>query len=69
VAAVREALCGACWADGGPNPLCPVLARRENGCGPGRRVCCLRFRLPGVDACGDCPRARSAAGCPARTAG
>lgn len=58
VAAVRRALGSACWADGGSNPLCPVLSC--SGCGLGRRVCCLRHRLPGMAECPDCPRARRA---------
>lgn len=53
--AVRAALGAACWVDGGPNPLCPVLAC--GGCTLRRRVCCLRFRLPGTAMCPDCPRA------------
>lgn len=54
ISAVRRALAGACWADGGANPLCPVLSSTD--CGLGRRVCCLRYRLPSVAGCPDCPR-------------
>lgn len=54
-AVARQALEGACWVDGGTNPLYPVLSR--GGCGLGRRVCCLRCRLPGVTRCPDCPQA------------
>ena len=55
VAAVQRALEGACWIDGEANPLCPVLC---GGRGQGRRVCCLRYRLPGVAQCPDCPARR-----------
>ena len=54
VAAVRRALEGICWADGGANPFHPVLNRgATRAC---RRVCCLRYRLPDVPECPDCPR-------------
>ena len=40
------------WADGSPNPFAPALA----GDGRSRRVCCLRYRLPGITLCPGCPR-------------
>ena len=49
---VRDAMAAAAWVDGGGNPIASALA--ENGCS--RRVCCLRYRLPGIAACGSCPR-------------
>ena len=56
---VWQALGATCWADGGDNPFRPVLSR--SGCGLARRVCCLRYRLPGIAECPDCPRNNRAA--------
>ncbi len=45
-------------ACGRANPLCGVLCpvSRADGGGARRRVCCLRYRLPGMPSCGDlCP--------------
>lgn len=55
VETVRHALAEECWVDGGANPFRAVLAR-HGACGLSRRVCCLRYRLPGLPDCPDCPR-------------
>jgi ferric iron reductase protein FhuF len=52
---VSRALMDKHWVDGGANPLCTVLAC-DGGCVFSRRVCCLRFRLPGMAICPGCPK-------------
>lgn len=58
------AACGAClmenecWSDGRRNPLFGTirLCEKNGNCFSCRKVCCLRYALPGVCGCGDlCP--------------
>ncbi|MFC3291477.1 siderophore-iron reductase FhuF [Modicisalibacter luteus] len=47
-----------CFADGERNPLYqPVryIESREGDIESLRRVCCVRYKLPGLDYCGNCP--------------
>lgn len=47
-----------CWSDGRRNPLFGTikLCERDGNCFSCRKVCCLRYALPGVCGCGDlCP--------------
>ncbi|MFT0534437.1 siderophore-iron reductase FhuF [Castellaniella hirudinis] len=47
-------------SDGGPNPVCgSVRYQTDPHTGATvrvRRLCCLYYRLPGIELCGDCPR-------------
>ena len=46
------------FADGERNPLYQPVRYVENAEGevePLRRVCCVRYKLPGLDYCGNCP--------------
>ncbi len=42
------------WPDGQANPMAGAIRRAGDG-SRRRRVCCLRFRLPTIAACADCP--------------
>ncbi|MCG7599681.1 siderophore-iron reductase FhuF [Halomonas sp. McH1-25] len=47
-----------CFADGERNPLYRPVRQVENAAGDTeslRRVCCVRYKLPGLDYCGNCP--------------
>ncbi|TDX23335.1 ferric iron reductase protein FhuF [Modicisalibacter xianhensis] len=47
-----------CFADGERNPLYRPVRHVENADGQVeslRRVCCIRYKLPGLDYCGNCP--------------
>lgn len=60
-AAGERLLAAKCWPDGRPNPLCqPVRYACEDGAPVRRRrVCCLRYLLPGVAGCAEvCPLAK-----------
>lgn len=50
----RDLLLRPRWSDGSRNPM-HVPAGLSTSARPQRRVCCLRYRLDGVDYCGDCP--------------
>ena len=53
LAPLCQALAARDWCDGEANPLHGLLDGEGRLC---RRVCCLRYRLPGFTACGSCPR-------------
>ena len=57
LAACRARLDARTDARGRPNPMCGAVRRRARAEGDTcRKVCCLRYRLPGVPSCGDfCP--------------
>lgn len=55
VAPGHELLARRRYADGTPNPLYLGSCVDASTGRPGRRVCCLRYRLDGSGYCGDCP--------------
>lgn len=65
-AAGDRLLAARCWPDGSPNPLFhPVLYVPEGETRVRRRrICCMRYMLPGVGGCGGvCPLARVRGAC------
>lgn len=49
----------ALWPDGGPNPLFGAFKPCDNPAVAVRRVCCVRYLLPGIPGCGPiCPLGR-----------
>ncbi|MEO3435134.1 siderophore-iron reductase FhuF [Inquilinus sp. CAU 1745] len=47
------------WPDGGPNPLVGALKSCDDPAVAVRRVCCVRYLLPGIPGCGPiCPLGR-----------